>query len=673
MSALLVLTAFLAISILLAYHRLHYHRFVQYAHIPQPPTSLIWGHMALLHKFMSMSSSQEGGPSDRHIDLVLLEIWHSLGQPPLFLMDLRPVGPCLCIIASHHLAEQISRSSAAFAYSVPKSYTLGELVPLVGHDSMIIKEGQEWKELRKRFNPGFAPGHLMGLLPVVAEKVWMFTRLLERVVSDSADQEGQGGGKVVRLDMLTQGLTVDVIGEVVMEVDVGAQEELLGRADLGEDAAAAAAGGGEEEEDEGLMDTCKKGGKGEGHGGGEMSNFTKTYYRLITSYAADMEGKPPIKWWLQLLTNNPFSRHRRRRHRHRQLLSQKVDTFLREFVQRKYRDEFQSTTTTTTTKKTKSILSLSLSLSEKQEKSPLGLPCLPPKILSTTTDALKTFLFAGHDTTAILIGWVLYYLSICPRAHSRVSSELDSIFGPSATPAEIRAQLSAPGEGGPDKLNKMVYTHAVIKEALRLHPPAGTARRAEVGSGFVVSVGEPSSSSSSSAGQEKGGQSQQGRGGAGRRGGEWNVDGMVLYNCATIIHRDPEVYGETKDEFWPERWLSEEDKDKGEIPAGAWRPFERGPRDCIGRDLAIIEAKVVVALVHGRYEFVKVGLGEKVLVPQQGPDGGEEEKLKPVVDGTGCCVVKEKLYTRRQVTARAADGMRMKVRLAKGVVGGLEG
>ncbi|KAJ4376853.1 hypothetical protein N0V85_008982, partial [Neurospora sp. IMI 360204] len=296
-------------------------------------------------------------------------------------------------------------------------------------------------------------------------------------------------------------------------------------------------------------------------------------------------------------------------------------------------------------KSRRSILSLSLS-------DQTNTPVLPEKILSTTTDALKTFLFAGHDTTAILIGWVLYYLSICPRAHARICSELDSIFGrPAASsPSEIRAQLSGPK--GPEKLNQMVYTHAVIKEALRLHPPAGTARRAEVGSGFVV-VSEPC--------QEKGG---------GKGGGEWNLDGMVLYNCATIIHRDPSVYGETKDEFWPERWLSESFENKEEIPAGAWRPFERGPRDCIGRDLAIIEAKVVVALVHRRYEFVKVGLGEKVLLP---PQDGPDREERPVVDRTGCCMVKEKLYTRRQVTARAADGMRMKVRLTKGVVGNLEG
>ncbi|KAK3402648.1 cytochrome P450 [Sordaria brevicollis] len=629
MSTPLLLTAFLALCLFI-YRRIHYHRYIQYSHIPQPPTSFIFGHMKYLHQFMSQ------GPPGQHIDLALVSIWHSLGRPPLFLMDLRPVGPCLCIVASHHLAEQISRSSATFPWSVPKSYTVGELKPLIGHESILIKEGQEWKDLRKRFGVGFATGHLMSLLPVVTEKAWLFMRLLERVKDEK---------KVVKLDKLTQGLTVDVIGEVVMEVDVGAQEELLAQPDISEHAG--------DYRDQELAQL----GEGDDDEKGQLSNFTKIYYRLITSYSAD--GKPPIDW-LSLLTK-PFSGRRR------QYLSAKVDSFLRDFVQRKHQEEYHSSqslssppsTTTTTThnsstnpksKKSRSILSLSLS----PDQTPMSTsPSLPPQILTSTTDALKTFLFAGHDTTAILIGWVLYYLSICPRAHARITSELNTIFGEGATPANIKRQLVDGPEGGAEKVNRMVYCHAVIKEALRLHPPAGTARRAEGGTGFEVTE---------LAGcLEKGGQEDRSE-----KDGQWNLDGMVLYNCATIIHRDPSVYGATVDEFWPERWLSDTTESrKEEIPAGAWRPFERGPRDCIGRDLAIIETKVVVALVHGRYEFVKVGLGEKIV---------DEKEGREVVDETGCCMVKEKLYTRRQITARAADGMRMKVQLAKGVVsGGLEG
>jgi len=37
--------------------------------------------------------------------------------------------------------------------------------------------------------------------------------------------------------------------------------------------------------------------------------------------------------------------------------------------------------------------------------------------------------------------------------------------------------------------------------------------------------------------------------------------------------------------------------------AGAWRPFEQGPRACIGRELTMVELRVVLCLVARRFEF----------------------------------------------------------------------
>lgn len=45
-------------------------------------------------------------------------------------------------------------------------------------------------------------------------------------------------------------------------------------------------------------------------------------------------------------------------------------------------------------------------------------------------------------------------------------------------------------------------------------------------------------------------------------------------------------------------------------PTGAWRPFERGPQNCIRQSLALTEARVVLAIVAGRYDFEKFGLSE---------------------------------------------------------------
>lgn len=85
--------------------------------------------------------------------------------------------------------------------------------------------------------------------------------------------------------------------------------------------------------------------------------------------------------------------------------------------------------------------------------------------------------------------------------------------------------------------------------------------------------------------------------------GEYSLDGVMVYNCAIMIQRDPKVFGETANDFVPERWLHEA---SDQIPVPAWRAFERGPRNCIGQELATLEARIVVALVARRYDFIKV-------------------------------------------------------------------
>lgn len=82
------------------------------------------------------------------------------------------------------------------------------------------------------------------------------------------------------------------------------------------------------------------------------------------------------------------------------------------------------------------------------------------------------------------------------------------------------------------------------------------------------------------------------------------LDGMLVYNCETLVHRDEAVYGDTKDDFIPERWL-----DSNRAPPSAWRPSERGPRNCIGRELAMLEARVIVACTVRQYDFPRLDWG----------------------------------------------------------------
>ena len=84
--------------------------------------------------------------------------------------------------------------------------------------------------------------------------------------------------------------------------------------------------------------------------------------------------------------------------------------------------------------------------------------------------------------------------------------------------------------------------------------------------------------------------------------GRFCRDGLTIYHIHSIIQRDPEVFGDTAEHFVPERRLNSD-----KIPAGTWRPSERGRRNCIGRELATIVARVLITLIVRRFDVINVG------------------------------------------------------------------
>lgn len=159
-----------------------------------------------------VSSSQYPDVNGRvltYIDIVFLEIKRHLGNAPLFILDLRPVQYVLCVVGNHEVAEQISKSTKSFPYSMHKSPTMRLYERLLGPRSILTAEAEEWKGLRKRFNPGFAPKHLVTLLPAIMDKAGQFLRNLDRYAAS---------GEAFRLDKLCSNLTFDIIGELCLLV-----------------------------------------------------------------------------------------------------------------------------------------------------------------------------------------------------------------------------------------------------------------------------------------------------------------------------------------------------------------------------------------------------------------------------------------------------------------------
>lgn len=454
----------------------------------------------------------------------------TLGNPPLMFVDLRPVNRPMVLIRSHEIAEQVSKPSALFPYSVPKA-NLNYLNYVIGTTSILSAENDEWKHLRKRFNPGFAPQHLLTHLPAILDKTSRFIHHLDKLAAS--------GDEAPLLPLLVN-LTIDIIGAVSMGVDLEAQRT-------------------------------------DGRQGAMINMFSE----LLGCYLDDKADYP---WWV-------IPRVELRRY----ILGKQIDKLIREIVRRKY-DEYKQIPDNSA----RSILSLSFQDTES----------LSPEVLHATSDQLRTFLFAGHDTTSTLLAWAFYELMRTPRALGAVREELRQVLGPDTDMEVVRNRLLV--SPGPELLNQMPYVSAVIKETLRMHPPAATARTSPFGSSFTV-----------------------------RTPGGTNhcLDGTIIYNCESLIHRDPDVFGDTADVFRPERWLAGPESDSGKIPASSWRPFERGPRNCIGQEFAHIEARVILALVIPRYDFVKVGMGELAT----------DDKGLPVLDDTDQFKAKSHLYPVRYV------------------------
>ncbi|KAJ6089055.1 hypothetical protein N7499_003902 [Penicillium canescens] len=173
---------------------------------------------------------------------------------------------------------------------------------------------------------------------------------------------------------------------------------------------------------------------------------------------------------------------------------------------------------------------------------------------------IKIFLFAGHDTTATALSYSYYLLNTNPSALATLRAEHDAVLGPNTSTA--RAQIAA----NPALLNHLPYTSGVIKETLRLFPPVGTIRKGQAD--FYLTHPET--------------------------GKQYPTDGFMLFGLSFGVQRAEEFWPRAT-EFLPERWLAKEGE-RLHVRKNAWRPFEQGPRNCIGQELAQIELRAILAL-----------------------------------------------------------------------------
>jgi len=168
-------------------------------------------------------------------------------------------------------------------------------------------------------------------------------------------------------------------------------------------------------------------------------------------------------------------------------------------------------------------------------------------------DEVMTILLAGHETTALNLTWTFYLLAENPEAEAKLLAEL-------GTALEHRAPTVA-------DVPRLPYAGAVIKESLRLYPPAWGFGR-EALSGFGI-------------------------------GGYRVPAGTQLIVSQWVTQRDVRFF-ERAGEFVPERWL---DGSTAGLPKFAYFPFGGGPRMCIGRQFTTLEAILLLARISRSFQL----------------------------------------------------------------------
>jgi cytochrome P450 len=190
-------------------------------------------------------------------------------------------------------------------------------------------------------------------------------------------------------------------------------------------------------------------------------------------------------------------------------------------------------------------------------------------------DETVTLFLAGHETTALALTYALYLLALHPEIEARAADEVrDALEGRRPTA---------------DDVPRLAYLERVLKEAMRLYPPAWVIGR-EVLKPIML-------------------------------GGVRVEPGVQVVASQWLVHRDAR--------FWPEPERFEPSRFEPSASEGrrrfAYFPFGGGPRVCIGNHFAMMEAVILLALVLARFRVE--------LVPGQTLDFAPSVTLQPKAPG----------------------------------------
>jgi cytochrome P450 len=188
-------------------------------------------------------------------------------------------------------------------------------------------------------------------------------------------------------------------------------------------------------------------------------------------------------------------------------------------------------------------------------------------------DQALTFILAGHETTGNLMTWIMYVLMTNEQILQACREEVDRVLPNGVEPTY-------------DHVSDLVVCEAIIQETLRLYPPAPFISRQCIREHYIGSEGHrllciP--------------------------------EGAEVLTNTYLLHRREDFWSRPND-FDYTRWIR--DPITGLKPKLAhpfcYLPFAAGPRNCIGQNFALLEAKIMLSMLVQRCNF-ELEPGQKIV------------------------------------------------------------
>ncbi|MFF7436729.1 cytochrome P450 [Streptomyces sp. NPDC008122] len=168
-------------------------------------------------------------------------------------------------------------------------------------------------------------------------------------------------------------------------------------------------------------------------------------------------------------------------------------------------------------------------------------------------DQVATLVLAGAETTSSVVAWALRLLADHPEAAARLHGELDTVLAGRPVTSE--------------DLPRLPYTGDVVREVLRLYPPAWAVTRTTTRTTELAGRALP--------------------------------PGSTVICCLYLLHRRRALFPDAA-RFDPGRWTA------GEVPRDAWLPFGIGATKCVGDVFGTVEATLALAAIASRWRLTPV-------------------------------------------------------------------